>query len=46
MITALIIEDELAAYTHLNNCIIKNFVNDIEIIGHAKSVKQGIKLIS
>lgn len=46
MITALIIEDELAAYKHLNNCIIKNFVNDIEIIGHAKSVKQGIKLIS
>jgi two-component system LytT family response regulator len=46
MISALIIEDEFAAFAQLNNFIIKNFIHDVEIIGHAKSVKEGIKLIT
>ena len=46
MVTTLIIEDELAAFAQLNNFIIKNFSNDVKIIGHAKSVKEGIKLIT
>lgn len=45
MVQAIIIEDEIHAFNHLHNIIIKNYSNQINIIGTADSVKSGIELI-
>ncbi len=45
MIKALIIEDELAAYTHLKNILDSNYSTQITIVGHETSVKLGIQKI-
>lgn len=45
MIQAIIIEDEIHAFQHLQNIIIDNFSDQINIIGSADSVKSGIELI-
>lgn len=46
MISAIIIEDEFAAYTHLKNIIDANYNSQITILGHETGVKNGIKLIN
>jgi two-component system LytT family response regulator len=46
MINAIIIEDEFAAFTHLNNIIESSYSNKINVVGHETSVEHGIKLIS
>ncbi len=45
MIKAIIIEDEIHAFNHLNNIIYTHFAEQIKIIGTADSVKGGIELI-
>ncbi|MDP3353571.1 MAG: LytTR family DNA-binding domain-containing protein [Flavobacteriaceae bacterium] len=45
MVQAIIIEDEIHAFNHLNNIIINNYSDQIKIIGTADSVKSGIELI-
>jgi two-component system LytT family response regulator len=45
MVQAIIIEDEIHAFTHLNNIIINNYSDQIKVIGTADSVKTGIELI-
>jgi len=45
MVQAVIIEDEIHAFDHLNNIIINNYYNQIKVIGTADSVKSGIELI-
>lgn len=45
MISAVIIEDETAAYRHLRNIIETSYDTQISIVGHETSVKKGIQLI-
>ncbi|MFK5958185.1 MAG: LytTR family DNA-binding domain-containing protein [Lutibacter sp.] len=45
MVRALIIEDEIAAYTHLKNILETSFSTQIAILGHETSVEKGIQLI-
>jgi two-component system, LytTR family, response regulator len=45
MIRALIIEDEIAAYTHLKNILDTNYSSKISIVGHETSVQKGINRI-
>ncbi|PHQ55500.1 MAG: hypothetical protein COC16_05125 [Lutibacter sp.] len=45
MIRALIIEDEIAAYTHLKNILDANYSSQISVLGHETCVKKGIKRI-
>ena len=45
MVQAIIIEDEIHAFDHLNNIIINNYSEQINVIGTADSVKSGIELI-
>ncbi|NQV77081.1 MAG: response regulator, partial [Lutibacter sp.] len=46
MISAIIIEDETAAYQHLKKSIETNYGSQIIILGHETSVQKGIKLIN
>ncbi|MDO9039272.1 MAG: LytTR family DNA-binding domain-containing protein [Lutibacter sp.] len=46
MISAIIIEDENAAYRHLKNIIETNYSSEITIVGHETGVEKGIKLIN
>ncbi|MCF6180700.1 LytTR family DNA-binding domain-containing protein [Lutibacter sp.] len=46
IVTAIIIEDEIAAYNHLHQLIINSFSDKIKIVGNATSVKDGIHLIN
>ena len=45
MLKALIIEDELAAYTHLKSILDINYAAQMTIVGHETSVKMGIQRI-
>lgn len=45
MVQAVIIEDEIHAFDHLNNIIVNNYSDKINVIGTADSVKSGIELI-
>lgn len=45
MISAVIIEDETAAYEYLKYILELNYSSQISIVGHETSVKKGIKLI-
>lgn len=45
MLKALIIEDELAAYTHLKSILDFNYAAQMTIVGHETSVKMGIQRI-
>lgn len=45
MVQAVIIEDEIHAFNHLNKIICAQFSNQIKIVGTADSVKSGIHLI-
>ena len=45
MIQTVIIEDEIAAHNHLKNLLENKYGNQITIVGHETSVKNGIKLI-
>lgn len=46
MISAIIIEDETAAYKHLKNIIETNYSSQIKVVGHETGVEKGIKLIN
>jgi len=46
MISAIIIEDEMAAVNHLKSILDFNYSNKISILGHATSVLDGIRLIN
>lgn len=46
MISAIIIEDETAAYQHLKNILETNYGSQITIVGHVTGVEKGIKLIN
>lgn len=46
MISAIIIEDENAAYKHLKNILESNYSSQIKIVGHETGVEKGIKLIN
>jgi two-component system LytT family response regulator len=46
MISAIIIEDENAAYQHLKKIIENNYSSKITIVGHETGVEKGIKLIN
>lgn len=46
MISAIIIEDENAAYQHLKNIIERNYSTQLTIVGHETGVEKGIKLIN
>ena len=46
MISAIIIEDENAAYQHLKNILERNYGSKLTIVGHETSVDKGIKLIN
>ena len=46
MISAIIIEDENAAYQHLKKIIETNYNSKITIVGHETGVEKGIKLIN
>jgi two-component system LytT family response regulator len=46
MISAIIIEDENAAYQHLKKIIENNYSSEITIVGHETGVEKGIKLIN
>ncbi len=46
MISAVIIEDENAAYLHLKNILESNYGSQLTIVGHETGVKKGIKLIN
>ena len=45
MVRALIIEDEIAAYTHLKYILETSYNSQISIVGHESSVEKGIQLI-
>jgi two-component system LytT family response regulator len=45
MVNAVIIEDEIAAYTHLKTILETHFESQITVIGHQQSVAKGISLI-
>jgi len=45
MVRALIIEDEIAAYTHLKNILETTYNTQISILGHETTVQKGIQLI-
>lgn len=46
MISAIIIEDENAAYKHLKNILETNYSSKIKVVGHETGVEKGIKLIN
>ncbi|MFA5300184.1 MAG: response regulator, partial [Lutibacter sp.] len=46
MISAIIIEDEPAAYRHLKTILETNYGSQLTIVGHETGVEKGIKLIS
>jgi two-component system LytT family response regulator len=46
MISAIIIEDENAAYKHLKNILETNYGSQLTIVGHETGVEKGIKLIN
>lgn len=46
MISAIIIEDENAAYKHLKNILETNYGSQIKVVGHETGVEKGIKLIN
>ncbi|MDF1517722.1 MAG: response regulator [Lutibacter sp.] len=46
MISAIIIEDETAAYKHLKNILETNYSSQIKVVGHETGVEKGIKLIN
>lgn len=46
MISAIIIEDENAAYKHLKNILETNYGSKIKVVGHETGVEKGIKLIN
>jgi two-component system LytT family response regulator len=46
MISAIIIEDENAAYKHLKNILETNYSSQIKVVGHETGVEKGIKLIN
>ena len=46
MISAIIIEDENAAYQHLKNILERNYGSQLTIVGHETGVEKGIKLIN
>ncbi|MHB1146654.1 MAG: LytR/AlgR family response regulator transcription factor [Lutibacter sp.] len=46
MISAIIIEDENAAYQHLKNILERNYGSQLAIVGHETGVEKGIKLIN
>ena len=46
MISAIIIEDENAAYLHLKNILETNYSSQIKVVGHETGVEKGIKLIN
>jgi len=46
MISAVIIEDENAAYLHLKNILEINYGSQLTIVGHETGVEKGIKLIN
>ncbi|MGV8945271.1 MAG: LytR/AlgR family response regulator transcription factor [Lutibacter sp.] len=46
MISAVIIEDETAAYKHLKNILETNYGTQLTIVGHETGVEKGIKLIN
>ena len=46
MISAVIIEDETAAYKHLKNILETNYSTQLTIVGHETGVEKGIKLIN
>ncbi len=46
MISAVIIEDENAAYLHLKNILERNYGSQLTIVGHETGVEKGIKLIN
>ncbi len=46
MISAIIIEDENAAYKHLRSIIETNYSSKITVVGHETGVEKGIKLIN
>lgn len=45
MISAVIIEDETAAYKHLNTILENSYSSQITVLGHEACVEKGIKLI-
>ncbi len=46
MTTAVIIEDEIAAFNHLKNILDSNYGSEISVLGQASSVNDGIELIN
>ena len=46
MISAIIIEDENAAYQHLKSILERNYGSQLAIVGHETGVEKGIKLIN
>lgn len=46
MISAIIIEDENAAYKYLKNILEANYGSQIKVVGHETGVEKGIKLIN
>jgi len=46
IVTAIIIEDEVAAYNHLQQLIVNSFSDKVDVIGNATNVKDGIHLIN